>query len=307
MRIISLISSATEIICSLGCSDFLVGISHECDYPETIIDLPVCSEPRFNVDGSSIEVDNQVKSLLQEALSIYRIKENKISELKPDIIITQSQCNVCAVSLDDVQNALKKNLKINPQIISLEPNNLNDVWMDIKKLGNKLNKKVAADEIVNSINDEILHLKKHNHSKSDINVACIEWIDPLMFAGNWVPEIVDIAGGKDLFGLKGRHSSWSNYSELYKKNPDKIVFMPCGYNIDKTKIEIEILYKKREWMELKAVKSGNIYIADGSQYFNRPGPRLLDSIKIMNDIIFDRDRYGFLGKGWEKIDKSFVS
>tara|TARA_Y100000741_G_scaffold364637_1_gene356350 strand:- start:869 stop:1792 length:924 start_codon:yes stop_codon:yes gene_type:complete len=307
MRIISLISSATEIICNLGCSDFLVGISHECDYPETIIDLPVCSEPRFNVDGSSIEVDNQVKSLLQEALSIYRIREDKISELNPDIIITQSQCNVCAVSIDDVQNALKKNLKINPQVISLEPNTLNDVWMDIKKLGIKINENLAADKIISTINNEIMYLKKHNQNKSNIDVACIEWIEPLMFAGNWVPEIVDIAGGNDSFGQVGKHSSWSNYSELYKKNPDKIIFMPCGYSIDKTKIEIEILYKTREWMELKAVKSGNIYIADGSQYFNRPGPRLFDSIKIMNDIIFDRDRYGFLGKGWEKIDKSFVA
>ena len=307
MRIISLISSATEIIYSLGCSDLLVGISHECDYPKTIVDLPVCSEPRFNVDGSSLEVDNEVKSLLQEALSIYRIKEDEISQLKPDLIITQSQCNVCAVSLDDVQNSLKKILKINPQIISLEPNNLNDVWMDIKKLGNKLNKNLAADNIINSINNEIVHLKKHNQNKINVNVACIEWIDPLMFAGNWVPEIVDIAGGNDLFGQKGRHSSWSNYSELYKKNPDKIIFMPCGYSIDKTKTEIEILYKTREWTELKAVKSGNIYITDGSQYFNRPGPRLLDSIKIMNDIIFDRDRYGFFGKGWEKIGKGFVA
>ena len=144
MRIISLISSATEIVCSLGCSDLLVGVSHECDYPEKTNALPVCSEPKFDVSGSSLEVDKQVKSLLQEALSIYRIKEDKISELKPDIIITQSQCKVCAVSLDDVHNALKKQLGINPLIISLEPNNLNDVLMDIQNLGSALGKNQLA-------------------------------------------------------------------------------------------------------------------------------------------------------------------
>lgn len=305
MRIISLISSATEIVSSLGSSDLLVGISHECDYPKSIKDLPVCSEPEFDVDGSSLEVDGQVKSLLQEALSIYRVKEDKVSELEPDLIITQSQCSVCAVSLDDVQNALKKNLGISPLVISLEPNNLNDVLMDIQSLGTKLNKTEAANNIVNIFNKEIDYLKKTNQNK--ITVACIEWIDPLMFAGNWVPEIVDIAGGNDLFGLEGKHSSWSKYSKLYQKNPDKIVFMPCGYSIEKTNIEIKNLYKMKEWMELKAVRSGNVYIADGSQYFNRPGPRLLDSIKIMNDIIHDSDLYGFFGKGWIKIDKNSLS
>jgi ABC-type hemin transport system, periplasmic component len=144
LRIISLISSATEIVSSLGCSDSLVGISHECDYPEKISALPICSEPKFDVSGSSLDVDKKVKSLLQEALSIYRIKEDIISELKPDIIITQSQCKVCAVSLDDVRNALKKELGIKPLIIDLEPNNLNDVLMDIQNLGNVLGKDSAS-------------------------------------------------------------------------------------------------------------------------------------------------------------------
>ena len=301
MRIISLISSATEIVSSLGCSDSLVGISHECDYPEKISALPICSEPKFDVSGSSLDVDKQVKSLLQEALSIYRIKEDIISELKPDIIITQSQCKVCAVSLDDVQNALKKELGIKPLIISLEPNNLNDVLMDIQNLGNVLGKEQLAKTIINIFKTEIDHLKKINRNNKKNTVACIEWIEPLMYAGNWVPEIVGIAGADDLFGLNGEHSSWSEYSTLFKKNPDKIIFMPCGYDIKKTKSEVKSLYHMRGWIDLKAVKSGNTYIADGSQYFNRPGPRLLDSIKIMHDIVSDTDSYGFHGTGWEKI------
>ena len=301
MRIISLISSGTEIVSSLGCSDSLVGISHECDYPPSISELPICSEPKIDVSGSSLEVDKQVKSLLQEALSIYRIKEEKISELKPDIIITQSQCKVCAVSLDDVQNALKKQLGINPLIISLEPNNLNDVLIDIQNLGNALGKTHEANKIINTFKTEIHQLKKYNEGRKKITLACIEWIEPLMFAGNWVPEIVDIAGASDLFGVNGEHSSWSEYSLLFKNNPDKIIFMPCGYDMKKTKSEVKSLDHMKGWSDLRAVKSGNAYITDGSQYFNRPGPRLLDSIKIMHDIINDTDLYGFHGAGWEKI------
>ena len=299
MRIISLISSATEIVCSLGCSDLLVGISHECDYPKSITKLPVCSKPKLDVDGSSIEVDNQVKSLLRNALSIYDIDDHLISVLNPDIIITQSQCDVCAVSLDDVQNALKNNLGINPLIISLEPKDLNDVISDIKYVASKLNKDDVANEMINFFKDEIIRIKKRKIKKN--TVACIEWIDPLMFAGNWVPEIVEIVGGQDLFGLKGEHSSWSEYQELFDKNPDKIIFMPCGYDIEKTKIEIEKMYELKEWKHLRAIKSDNVYIADGSQYFNRPGPRLLDSIRIMDEIVNDEGIYEYYGNGWEKV------
>ena len=299
MRIISLISSATEIVCSLGCSDLLVGISHECDFPKSITELPVCSKPKFDVDGSSIEVDNQVKSLLRNALSIYDIDDHLISELNPDVIITQSQCDVCAVSLDDVQSALKNNLGINPLIISLEPKDLNDVISDIKYIGSKLNKDEAANEMINFFNDEIIRLRKRKVKKN--TVACIEWIDPLMFAGNWVPEIVEIVGGKDLFGLKGEHSSWSEYQDLFDKDPDKIIFMPCGYDIEKTKIEIKKMYEFKKWKNLKAMNSDNVFIADGSQYFNRPGPRLLDSIRIMDEIVNDKGNYKYVGNGWQNV------
>ena len=300
MKIISLISSATEIVCRLGCSESLVGISHECDYPENVCDLPVCSKPKLDIDGTSLEVDNQVKSLLQEALSIYDLNERLISELKPDIIITQSQCNVCAVSLNDVQNALKKNLGINPTIISLEPKNLSDIFRDIKYVASKLNKDYVAAKIINSFEKEIVKLKSSKVKKN--TVACVEWIEPLMFAGNWVPEIVEIVGGKDLFGLKGEHSTWSKYEELFDKNPDKIIFMPCGYGIEKTKFEIKKICKMKEWYRLKAVKSDNVYIADGSQYFNRPGPRLLDSIKIMDEILNDKIPANYIGRGWQKVE-----
>ena len=173
MRIVSLISSATEIVSSLQCMDSLVGISHECDYPESVKKLPVCSEPRFDVNGKSIEIEQSIKSLLQEALSIYRVRENTIRKLKPDIIITQSQCDVCAVNIKDVRTAIEQAIGINPEIISLSPTCLEDVWNDILDLGIVLEKESIAKKIVKSIENDISIISKKNKNKYPVSVGCI--------------------------------------------------------------------------------------------------------------------------------------
>ena len=304
MRIISLISSATEIVSSLQCMNSLVGISHECDYPESIKKLPVCSEPRFDINGKSIEIDQNIKSLLQEALSIYRVKEDTIRSLKPDIIITQSQCDVCAVSIRDVRIAIEQAIGINPEIISLSPTCLEDVWNDILELGIVLEKESIAKDIVENIKGDISIISKRNKNKDPVSVGCIEWIEPLMFAGNWVPEIIQIVGGLSLFGVVGEHSNWSKYEELYQHDPDKIIFMPCGYNMNKTEAELSNLTRDVRWKSLKAVKANEVYLTDGNQYFNRPGPRLLDSIKIMDDIINNTNVYNFKNYGWKRLSEN---
>ena len=304
MRIVSLISRATEIVSSLQCMDSLVGISHECDYPESIKKLPVCSEPRFDVNGKSIEIEQSIKSLLQEALSIYRVKEDAIRSLNPDIIITQSQCDVCAVSIKDVRIAIEQAIGINPEIISLSPTCLEDVWNDILKLGIVLEKKSIAKDLVKNIKNDISIISKKNKNKDPVSIGCIEWIEPLMFAGNWVPEIVQIVGGKSLFGVAGEHSNWSKYEELYQHDPDKIIFMPCGYDMNKTKVELSNLRYDLRWKSLKAVRTDEVYLTDGNQYFNRPGPRLLDSIKIMEDIINNTNVYNFKNHGWRKLSEN---
>lgn len=304
MRIISLISSATEIVNSLQCSDNLVGISHECDYPDFIKWLPVCSEPRFDVNGKSIEIDQNIKSLLQEALSIYRVKEDTIRKLKPDIIITQSQCDVCAVNIKDVRIAIEQAIGIYPEIISLSPTCLEDIWNDILELGIVLGKESIAKNVVKNIKNDISIISKKNKDKDPVSVGCIEWIEPLMFAGNWVPEIVQIAGGKSLFGVAGKHSNWSKYEELYQCDPDKIIFMPCGYDINKTKVELSNLRHDVRWNSLKAVKTDEVYLTDGNQFFNRPGPRLLESIKIMDDIINNSNVYNFKNHGWRRLSEN---
>ena len=304
MKIVSLISSATEIVSSLQCIDSLVGISHECDYPESIKNLPVCSEPRFDVNGKSIEIEQSIKSLLQEALSIYRVKENVIRSLNPDVIITQSQCDVCAVSIKDVRIAIEQAIGINPEIISLSPTCLEDVWNDILELGIVLKRESVAKDLVKSIKNDISIISKKNKNKNPVSVGCIEWTEPLMFAGNWVPEIVQIVGGKSLFGVAGEHSNWSKYEELYEHDPDKIIFMPCGYDMNKTKVELSNFTHDVRWKSLKAVRTDEVYLTDGNQYFNRPGPRLLDSIKIMEDIINNTNVYNFKNHGWRKLSEN---
>jgi len=281
MKIISLIASATEIIHSLGLTDNLVGISHECDYPKKIKTLPVCSKPRFDIDGKSIEIDNNIKSLLHEALSIYNIDTNLLLKLKPDIIITQSQCDVCGVTLHDVENALKNQIGINPKIISLNPSNLEDVWNDIKIIATNLEVKQKGAELLQKIQSDIDIFRVEKHKMKSVSVACIEWIEPLMYAGNWVPELVHLAGGNDLFGIEGKHSSWAKYETLFKKNPDKIILMPCGYDILKTKNEI----KKKNYNFMNFFNGKEKIIVDGNKYFNRPGPDILESIKILCEII----------------------
>ena len=303
MRVLSLIASSTEIIHSLGCGDKLIGRSHECDYPPSVVDLPYCTEPRFNVVGSSIEIDNRVKSILQEALSVYRIDEQKLIELSPDLIVTQSQCDVCAVSLSDVENAVSKMLDKNPQIVSLEPNQLSDIWDDIQKVASALNVKEKGDSLVSAMRERINTLSRMVGNLERRTVACIEWVEPLMAAGNWVPELVEIAGGINLFGLKGKHSPWMEFEDLIDKDPDIIIIMPCGYDINKSREEMETLKNFPEWINLKAVQDGGVYLTDGNQYFNRPGPRLVDSLEILIEIIhLDKFDFGHKDIGWEKFD-----
>ena len=303
MRVLSLIASSTEIIHSLGCGDKLIGRSHECDYPPSVVDLPYCTEPRFNIEGSSIEIDNRVKSILQEALSVYRIDEQKLIELSPDLIVTQSQCDVCAVSLSDVEDAVSTILDNKPHILSLEPNKLSDIWDDIQKVATALDVKGKGDALVSAMRERINTLTRMVDNLRRKSVACIEWLEPLMAAGNWIPELVGIAGGENMFGIKGQHSPWMEFEDLIDKDPDIIIIMPCGYDINKSREEMETMKNFPEWINLKAVHDGEVYLTDGNQYFNRPGPRLVESLEILIEIIhLDKFDFGHKDIGWEKFD-----
>ena len=304
-RVLSLLSSTTEVVYALGCEDQLVGRSHECDYPPAVMTLPICTKPKFNVDGSSIEVDGQVKSILQNALSVYYINEDLLKELKPDIILTQSQCEVCAVSEKDVKSVVKNITGINPDIISVEPNSVKDIFKDIKIIAEALNVVDKGADLIDFMKNRIRTLKKSYDVKSELTVAAIEWIDPLMAAGSWVPELIEIAGGINLFGEVGKHSPWMEYKDLIEKDPHTIIIMPCGYNIQKSIIEIDSLIKQKGWKEINAVQNDKVYITDGNQFFNRPGPRIIESLEILIEIFHnDKTDFKHIDSGWINFDST---
>lgn len=288
LRIVSLIASATEIVCALGYRGQLVGRSHECDFPPSVSELPVCTEPKLRIDVSSREIDEQVKRILTEALSVYRVDAEQLRALRPDVVVTQSHCEVCAVSLRDVERALCDWVESRPQIVSLEPDSLDDVWRDIRRVATAFGAPARGEELVAELQQRMNAVQTAAAKLSQRQrptVACIEWIDPLMAAGNWMPELVEMAGGVNLFGAAGKHSPWMTWEELRAKDPEVIVVLPCGFDIARSRQEMPALTQRPDWCELRAVRERRVYLADGNQYFNRPGPRLAESLEILAEIL----------------------
>jgi len=302
-RIISLIASATEIVHALGIDNYLVGVSHECDYPPSVKNLPACSSSKIDMDERSYSIDEKVKAIVQESLSVYKVDAGLLEALKPTHIITQTQCEVCAVSLRDVEEAVCRITSSQPAIVTLEPNCLDDVWGDINRIGDALGISGKADEVVAALKERMNDIASRAHqSDRTPRMACIEWVDPLMSAGNWMPELITMAGGMNLFGEAGKHSPWVTWEQLVEKDPDVILVMPCGFDIDRTLQDMPLLTGKKEWQTLKAVRTNNVYAADGNQYFNRPGPRLADSLEILAEILHPETfdiRYE--GSGWIRL------
>jgi iron complex transport system substrate-binding protein len=302
LRVISLLPSCTEIVCALGQGDRLVGRSHECDYPPEVRRLPACTAPKLDISASSGEIDRQVKSLLQDALSIYRVDAEKLKDLQPDVILTQSQCEVCAVSLPEVEQAVGEWTDGRPHIVSLAPAGLGDVWKDILRVAEAIDARQRGIELVARLEQRVENIAAQTRNRPRRpSVACVEWLDPLMAAGNWVPELVELAGGQNLFGEAGKHSPWLDWKALCKRDPEIIVVMPCGFDLMRTRSEVRVLAKSG-WENLRAVKNGRVYLTDGNQYFNRPGPRLAESLEILAEIICpDVFRLGHHGVGWEEL------
>ncbi len=301
-KIISLLPSATEIVCALGLEPQLVGRSHECDYPESVKSLPVCTEANITDGLSSEAIDNKVKELLSNALSLYTVNKEQIKALAPDVVITQDQCEVCAVSLPEVEAALNSYLDKAVQIISLKPNSIDDILADIKKVAKALDAEQAGENLVEELQERI-DIIKHKLKFIDAKptVVCVEWLAPLMTSGNWIPDLVRTAGGTPLLADAGKHSAYVEWDNIRLADPDIIVVMPCGFAIERTMREIGLLLEQPGFNELKAVKNNRFYIADGNQYFNRPGPRIVDSLEIMAEIINPKQFiFGLEGEGWNK-------
>lgn len=303
MRIVSLIASSTEIVCALGLEERLAGRSHECDYPASVRQLPACTEPKFRVETPSAEIDRQVKTLLQQALSVYRVDADRLRALRPTHILTQTQCEVCAVSLKDVEEAVRAWLPDRPQIVSLQPNALADVWADIERVADALGVPQRGQSLISSLRSRMAAIAERAQSLPRPAVACIEWIDPLMASGNWMPELVEMAGGRNLFGAAGRHAPWLEWSDVVAADPDILLLLPCGFDIARTRRELPPLTHRPGWNELKAVKQAQVFLLDGNQYFNRPGPRLAESLEILAEILHrETFHFGHHGPAWQKLE-----
>ena len=286
MRILSLLPSATEIVCALGFGDRLVGRSHECDFPPSVTDLPICSRPRIRIDASSSEIDASVKSIVSRGLSVYEIDEATLRALAPDFIVTQIQCEVCAVSERDVVRAVNDWLDGQCEIVSLNPNRLEDVWADIIRVATALGNRRDGEAVVARLRERMAKIQERAQASGQRpRVALIEWIEPLMAGGNWMPELVAMAGGENLFGTAGAHSPWLEHDALYTSDPDVIVVAPCGFDLARTRREMPALSQRPQWNALRAVADGRVYLTDGHHFFNRPGPRLAESLEILAELL----------------------
>jgi len=300
-KIVSLLPSATEIIASLGLIDSLVGRSHECDYPPEIKKLPICTAARLDSQKPSVAIDAEVQILLDSALSIYQVKTDIIDKLAPTHIITQDRCDVCAVNFSDVEKSVSQLINSHPQIISLQPHLLADIWSDIERVAKILN--LDSQPILQQLNSRIkaIETKIKNLDRDSLpTVIALEWTEPLMGIGSWLPELITKAGGKNRLSLKGQNAPYLTWEQILKTDPDVIIIMPCGFELDRTKNESKVLTENEGWYNLKAVKNNRVYITDGNAYFNRPSPRLVDSIEILAEILhpnlFD---FGYYTKAWD--------
>ncbi|GAC1394903.1 MAG: cobalamin-binding protein [Thermoanaerobaculia bacterium] len=290
-RIVSLLPSATEIVCALGAGAELVGRSHECDFPAGLQRVPICTEPKVRVDGDSAEVHGSVTAVLENDISVYRVHSALLRELRPDVIITQIQCDICAVSLRDVEASIANWLEVDvPRIVALNPSTLDSIFADVETVGAA----IARDsrEVVARMRQRVHDIARRAATAATRpRVATIEWISPLMAAGNWIPEIIELAGGECVFGRSGEHSSWIDPVEFARADADVVLAFPCGFSIDRTLADLPLLDA--------SLRDGNLFVADGNQFFNRPGPRIVESVEILAEIIhpelFD---FGHGGRAW---------
>jgi iron complex transport system substrate-binding protein len=281
MRLVSLLPSATEILVKLGLEKNLVGVSHECDYPNTVQSLPRLTSSRINPMLDSSAIHKSVLEVMKNAVSVYNLDVELLRALKPDFIITQDLCDICAVSFSQVEKACQE--IIGAKIISLKPKMLADIWIDVQSVADQLSIRKKAAEFCDEVDLRIKVVKKRLTPKTSNtpNVLTIEWIDPIYVGGMWLPEMIDIAGGKVCIAKKGQPAPVVDKATLSKINPDVVVVKPCGYKLDQTLKEISMLKKQlplREWNNKSAT---SFYLVDGNSYFNRPGPRILDSLEIL--------------------------
>ena len=277
-RIVSLLPSATEIVCALGLEDELVGITHECDYPSSVRNKPVVTASVLDGVRSSGDIDRHIRRLVHQGSSIYRLDSDRLRDLRPDLILTQELCEVCAVSYPIVEQAVRR-LEASTQLVSLEPESLDDVFENIGTVGRLTQHQDQAAAVVNGLRSRVTAVQERIAGRRRRQTICLEWVDPLYNCGHWTPQLVQLAGGEDLLGTAGRPAHPVDPSSLTRVQPEVVVVMACGFSLERSIEEI------RRANGRLGTNGAELWAVDGNAYFSRPGPRLVDSIEILAGIL----------------------
>lgn len=296
-RIVSLLPSATEGVHLLGLGDCLVGRSHECDAPAEVLSLPVCTRSLVP-DAAGADIDAEVRRRLAAGLPLYEIDRARVRALAPTHIVTQAQCEVCAVGQREVEALLADDWPgARPEVIALAPRMLGDVIAELRALGRALGAAQAGRDAASALVDRVSWLGERTGARSHRpRVLCLEWLDPPIAAGNWMPEIVRLAGGEALFARAGQPSRDVSWDAIADAQPDFVLLMPCGFDLARTLEEARGLEGIPAWRELEAVQGGRVVAVDGNAYFNRSGPRLVDSLELLAELL-SPETFSF---GWQR-------
>ena len=283
MRIVSLVPNGTEILFAVGAGDLVVGVSHECDFPPEARTRPILTGSALTSGMTSAEIDKAVAAQVGSGESLYTLDEARIADLAPDLIVTQQLCPVCAVSTAQVEGAVQP-LPRCPDLLSLDPKTLGDVLADIRRVGEVTGRLGEAEALLQELEQRLDAVRARVQGRRRPRVVALEWLDPPFAGGHWVPEMVEIAGGIDVFAKPGDHSARLTWEQLREADPDILVVMPCGYDEAGASAQIALLDDRSEWTELRAVREGRVYPVDANGCFSRPGPRLVDGIERMAEI-----------------------
>jgi iron complex transport system substrate-binding protein len=279
MRIVSLVPSATEMLFALGLGPDLIAVTHECDYPPAARALPRVTRDVLPAGLSSAEIDAAVKERTLAGESIYELDAEALHDLRPDLIVTQALCSVCAVSYDDVQR-LAEEIDGRPQVVSLDPHTVGEVLGDARTLAQATDRKDAAVDLIREASARIDRIRVAVRGARRLRVAALEWLDPPFAAGHWTPQLIEYAGGDDVLGFAGEHSQERTWEEVEASHPDVVIVMPCGY-------DAEIAHREAEMHrdELAALGAGEVVAVDAAAYFSRPGPRIVDGLELLAHIL----------------------
>ncbi len=295
MRIVSLLPSATEIVFALGLGDELVGVTHECDWPPEAADIPAVTRSTHTMaELSSREIDRLVGEAVHAGSSLYELDEAALAATEPDLILTQELCAVCAVGYREV-NEVARTIDAEVRVVSLEPTSIEGILNSISTVGAMTEAEDAAVDVVADLRERLKKLetrqaRRREGGQQPVRVVCLEWLDPPFALGHWVPEQVRRAGGWDLLGSEGEKSRRTTWEAVREVDPETLVLMPCGYHLAETVAHWEATPKPTFWRELEAVRRGQVFAVDGSAYFSRPGPRVIDGIGLLAEI-FDPDGF----------------